>query len=369
MSGLTPVRVAIVGTGGIAGIQLDNLVRMGGEVDVVGVMDVNAQAAQAFADKWGVPNVAATLAELIALSPDVVHLCTPPGVHAPQAIELLEANINVLCEKPAALSLAEFDTIRDAESRSEASFAVVSQHRFGGRAQWVAERLDGGGEAHASLGATQTAVCHTLWYRPDAYFEVPWRGTWASEGGGPTMGHGIHQIDTALALLGPWTEVVAVATRRARDVETEDMSHAIVTFESGAVMSIVNSLLSPREVSYLRVDTEHATIELEHLYGYGDDSWTLTPSPSAPESLAADWEASATGRGSGHGAQFAAVYAALRAGESLPVTTADARATLELIAAIYCSSFERRPVARGEIDAESPFYGTMRGSGAPWEDQ
>lgn len=212
-----------------------------------------------------------------------------------------------------------------------------------------------------------TAVCHTLWYRPDAYFEVPWRGTWASEGGGPTMGHGIHQIDTALAMMGSWKEVVAVAARRARDVETEDLSHAIVTLESGALMSVVNSLLSPREVSYLRLDYQHATVELEHLYGYGDDSWKLTPSPSAPAQLEDDWRDSATGQNSGHGAQFSVAYQALQDGEPMPVTSAHARETLELLAAMYASAFERRPIARGEIDDSSLFYDSMRGSGAPWE--
>jgi predicted dehydrogenase len=212
-----------------------------------------------------------------------------------------------------------------------------------------------------------TAVCNTLWYRPDEYFDVPWRGTWESEGGGPTMGHGIHQIDTMLSIVGPWREVTAVAARRARPVETEDFSAALVTLESGAVVSIVNSLLSPRESSYLRFDYRHATVELEHLYGYGDDSWRFTPAPTAPKELAEDWASSATGRGSGHAAQFAQTYAALSAGDRpLPVTSTDARSTLELIAAIYASSFERRTVVTGEIDESSPFYASMRGSGAPW---
>jgi predicted dehydrogenase len=274
----------------------------------------------------------------------------------------LAAGVSVLSEKPPALSLAELDRIRRAEEASSGWFATVSQHRFGGRANWLRERTRDG-----ALGETMTAVCNTLWYRPDEYFDVPWRGTWESEGGGPTMGHGIHQIDTMLSIVGPWREVTAVAARRARPVETEDFSAALVTLESGAVVSIVNSLLSPRESSYLRFDYRHATVELEHLYGYGDDSWRFTPAPTAPKELAEDWASSATGRGSGHAAQFAQTYAALSAGDRpLPVTSTDARSTLELIAAIYASSFERRTVVTGEIDESSPFYASMRGSGAPW---
>lgn len=355
-------RVGIIGTGGIANVHAESLSRLGGAAEIAAVADIDPSRSREFAATWG-GRVDASLDEMLERGGvDIVHLCSPPGLHVAQGEAALAAGVSVLSEKPPALSLAELDRIRAAERRTGASFATVSQHRFGGRARWLAERTRDGG-----LGPAMTAVCHTLWYRPDGYFDLPWRGTWESEGGGPTMGHGIHQIDTMLSILGPWREVTAVAARRARPVETEDLSAALVTLESGAVVSIVNSLLSPRETSYLRFDYAHATVELEHLYGYGDDSWRLTPAPDAADALVADWEASATGVSSGHGAQFAEVYRALDDGRPLPVTSDDARDTLELLAAIYASAFERRPVARGEIDESSPFHGTMRGSGAPWD--
>lgn len=353
-------RVGIVGTGGIAGIHADNLTRID-DAEIVGVTDIDDARAREFAATWGGRVDASLDAMLEAGGVDIVHLCSPPSLHVEQGEAALRAGVSALSEKPPALSLAEIDRIRRAERASDGWFATISQHRFGGRARWLAERT-----ADGSLGDAMTAVCHTLWCRPDSYFDAPWRGTWASEGGGPTMGHGIHQIDTMLSILGPWREVTAVAARRARPVETEDFSAALVTLKSGAVVSIVNSLLSPRETSYLRFDYAHATVELTHLYGYGDDSWSFTPAPGAPDSLTEAWEASATGRGSGHGAQFVETYAALREGRPLPVTTADAGDTLELIAAIYASAFERRPVAKGEIDEQNPFWASMGGTGAPW---
>src|SRR5699024_1693905 len=111
------------------------------------------------------------------------------------------------------------------------------------------------------------------------YFMVPWRGNWEVEGGGPTLGHGIHQIDLLLSILGPWRSVIAVADRRARPTETEDVSAAIVTFDNGAIATIVNSLVAPRETTFLRFDFTAATVELEHLYGYGDDDWRITAAP------------------------------------------------------------------------------------------
>jgi hypothetical protein len=130
---------------------------------------------------------------------------------------------------------------------------------------------------------------------------------------------------------------------------------------------VVNSLLSPRETSYLRFDFEFATVELEHLYGYGDDNWKITPAPGHEDEVAALWAEGPHGS-SGHAAQFEAVIEARQQGLPLPVETGSARRTLELIAGIYASSFTGVRVATGDIDATSPFYSTMEGSGAPWRD-
>ena len=358
----SPLRIGIVGTGGIARVHAENVRRLEGRAVIVGACDIDAERVADFQAEWGVPFGATDLEELLdAVDLDIVHLCSPPGLHKQQAVTALQRGIHVLSEKPPALSLAELDEIAAAEKAGGAQFATVSQHRFGSRALWLRDRV-----ADGALGRPMTAVCHTLWYRPDAYFQVPWRGKWDIEGGGPTMGHGIHQMDTLLSVLGPWSQVVAVAARQARPVATEDLSHAIITLTNGAVASVVNSLLSPRETSYLRFDFEYATVELEHLYGYTDDSWTITPAPGHEDDVAAAWALGPTGHGSGHGAQFAAIINAIEHGQPLPVTLTDARGTLELIAGIYASAFTGNRVNTGDIHPDTPFYRSMEGGGAPW---
>jgi predicted dehydrogenase len=210
------------------------------------------------------------------------------------------------------------------------------------------------------------ATCETQWYRDDAYYNVAWRGKWDTEGGGPTMGHGIHQLDLLLSVLGPWREVTAVAARRARRVETEDVSMALVTFASGATAAVVNSVLSPRQESALRFDYAHATVELRHLYGYTDEDWTVTPAPGH-EDIAQRWSRDPSTVPSGHDGQVAAVLDALDAGVAPPVTAADTRSTMELIAALYASAFTGAPVHSGEIGPGHPFAARMNGTGTPWK--
>ncbi|HEX7301882.1 Gfo/Idh/MocA family oxidoreductase [Lentzea sp.] len=355
-------RAAVVGTGAIASAHAEALRAAGDRVELVAVADVDADRAAAFAAEQGVPRTYPGLTAMLdAESLDVVHVCTPPRHHVPLALECLAADVHVLVEKPPALSLSEVDALIAAERGSRASVATVFQHRFGPAAVRLRRLV-----AEGVLGRSFVAKCDTLWYRGDAYFEVPWRGTWESEGGGPTMGHGIHQFDLLLSVLGPWQEIRAVAARQARDVQTEDVSMALVTFADGTVASVVNSLLSPRETSELRFDFEHATVEVEHLYGYTDAHWVVTPAPGR-EDVAARWrQEQSSGVVSGHRCQVAAYLDALDSGEKPPVTLEDTRTTMEFIAALYASAFTGAVVKAGQIGPDSPFYATMEGIGAPW---
>lgn len=357
-------RTVVVGTGAIAGAHAGAVAAHGDRAVVTAAVDVDADRARAFAEKHGIERSGTDLAAVLAERPDLAHLCTPPGTHVPLAVQCLEAGVPVLMEKPPALSLAEMDTLLEVSERTGVPVAVVFQHRFGGAGR-LAQRLIAEGAAGSGIGPVHAAVCNTLWYRPDGYFEVPWRGRWDVEGGGPTMGHGIHQFDLLLALLGPWSEVTAMATRRSRPTDTEDLSAALVRFEGGAIATVLNSLLSPRETSVVRVDAEHATVEVEHLYGYDDASWTFTPAPGH-EALAEVWRSGLGQGASGHTAQLGLVLDALDDGGPLPVPLAEARATMELVAAIYASAFTGQAVRRGEIGPGHPFHARMDGTGAPW---
>ncbi|GAA3678185.1 putative dehydrogenase [Lentzea atacamensis] len=354
-------RAAIVGTGAIAAAHAEALRAAGDRIELVAVVDVDADRAAAFAQEWGVPRVHPRLATLLDVEElDVVHVCTPPRSHVPLALECLAANVNVLVEKPPALSLSEIDTLIAAERASAGRVATVFQHRFGPAAVRLRRMI-----ADGVLGRSLVAKSDTLWYRDGAYFDVPWRGSWDSEGGGPTMGHGIHQFDLMLSVLGPWQEIRALAARQARDVATEDVSMALVTFADGTVASVINSVLSPRETSELRFDFENATVEVEHLYGYTDAHWTVTPAPGHDD-VATRWREEQSGIVSGHKCQLAVFLDALDSGETPPVTLADTRNTMEFIAALYASAFTGTAVKAGQIGPDNPFYATMEGIGAPW---
>jgi predicted dehydrogenase len=384
--GPAPVAVAIVGTGAIARVHAKALADLSGQATVIAAADVDAAALARFCADHRIPAAHASLDDLLAAHrPDLVHICTPPAQHAPQVLACLHAGVSVLVEKPPALSLADFDKMAEASGPGaitlspppapwgaggsggvvpprQAHLATVFQHRFGSGARRLRALARAG-----TLGRPLLAVCHTTWFRDQAYFDVPWRGQWETEGGGPTMGHGIHQMDLLCDVLGDWVQVSALARRQARRTQTEDLSLAHVTFASGAVASVVNSVLSPREETYLRFDFERATVEVTHLYGYGDEDWRITPVPGCEAEVSPAWAASPErGVASGHRAQFAHVLRALAEGTPPPVTPGDTRRTMQLVAGIYASAFLGRPVGPEDLNPGTPFYRRMEGSGARW---
>jgi predicted dehydrogenase len=357
-----PLRAAIIGTGGIAHAHAQAIADLVPRIELVAVADVDAGRAREFADLFapGAAVYPSLTALLDAEEIDLVHVCTPPATHVPLSLEALRAGVPALVEKPTALSLAEMDELVAVSRETGVPALTVYQHRFGAAALRLRRLLQDG-----VLGRPLVATCETLWYRPAEYFDVPWRGRWEVEGGGPTMGHGIHQFDLLLSVLGPWRRLSAFAGRQALPTDTEDVSLALVEFENGALATVVNSIVSPRETSRLRFDFEYATVELEHLYGYSDADWTFTPAPGH-EHLAALWQADPSDEMSGHRLQISAIIDAVVAGTPPSVDAVEARRTLEFAAATYASAFRGVPVAAGDIVEPDGFLRSMDGGAVPW---
>lgn len=370
----TALRVGIVGCGNIARSH-GRAYAANPRAQVVAAHDVDPASAKTFAEEFGA-TACDSLAELVAHDVQLVSVCTPPGTHTATAIALLELGVSVLLEKPPTIDLADMDLIAQAEATSAGSVYVVFQHRHGSGARRAHRLL-----AEGALGTPRVAVCETLWYRPESYFDPDWRGNWAGEGGGPTLGHGIHQIDLLLHLMGEWTTLDARAARIARPVEFEDVSMATVTFAGGAMASVVTSLLSPRELSRIRIDTTAGSLEVNHLYGYADADWSWyalpgehvvaangidpgrTDGDGATAAGAPDvWQASA-GQDvpSRHAAQIDELVEDLLEGRPHPTTLASTRPTMEFVTALYASALEGVTVSRADLTPDHRFYGRLDG--------
>lgn len=351
-------RVAIIGTGGIASAHVEALAAETARAELVAAADIDQKAVQAFCAVHHIPESYTDAAEMLKrVQPDLVHICTPPQFHAELSIRCMEAGAWVLCEKPLAASLREIDAIAAAEERTGKYTSSVYQWRFGAGGGHLKNLIDSG-----ELGRSLLGLCQTTWYRDDAYYAAPWRGTWASELGGCSMGHGIHAMDFFLWMFGPWHEVRGLVDVLNHDIEVEDVSLALVRFENGALGSIVNSVVSPRQESYIRMDFTEATVEMRHLYAYENKDWTysLFEGSSRPDDLER-WRTLPAEPRSLHAGQLTHTLDCMEKNER-PSTSGDgARMTLEFIASMYKSALTGQPVQRGSVAAGDPFYEAMNG--------
>ncbi len=356
-------RTAIVGNGNIARSHMRAFEQEKERVEVVAAVDIIPERVQSFSDTYGIPNRYTDTATMLAeQKPDLVHICTPPNVHFELSVAALQAGADVICEKPLCGSLAQVDQLQKVERESGKTCSVIFQWRYGSGTTHFKRLID----SH-ELGRPLVALCNTTWFRNQAYYEVPWRGKWDTELGGVTMGHGIHAMDFFIYLMGDWVELNAMMGTLDRYMEVEDVSMAQVRFTNGAFGSIINSVLSPREVSYLRFDFQHATVELEHLYSHRNEHWRYSVPPGYEQQLE-EWADIQEDIQATHAAQLHTTLDVLDEGGKPLTTGAQARNTVEFLTSLYKSALTRQPVERGSITPDDPFYYHVYGAVKPARD-
>ncbi|MGB9179937.1 MAG: Gfo/Idh/MocA family oxidoreductase [Pyrinomonadaceae bacterium] len=116
---MAKVKAAIIGTGLIAGKKhIPAFLKHKNKVELVALCDVNKEAAEKVAAKFGIPKTYTDIAEMIEKEkPDLVDICTPPQTHVRLAVEAMRLGCNVLIEKPMALTVAECDEIVEAKEK------------------------------------------------------------------------------------------------------------------------------------------------------------------------------------------------------------------------------------------------------------
>jgi myo-inositol 2-dehydrogenase / D-chiro-inositol 1-dehydrogenase len=111
-----PIRVGVVGTGGMGTKHAVNLYRYVGGATVSGVYDLDQNRAQQAADQSGHPRVFTDPIQLIEDNQiDAVLIASPDDTHARFTLACLKAGKPVLCEKPLATSVEDAIKVLDAE--------------------------------------------------------------------------------------------------------------------------------------------------------------------------------------------------------------------------------------------------------------
>lgn len=331
------LRVGVVGMG-IGQLHLLSWLEVSGARATVLVETDPGRRERAGRD-WGLPAVA-SLDEMFDLGVDVVDLCTPPGQHEEQVVRCLEAGVHVICEKPLVGSVAACDRLAvaatQAERTSGARLVPILQYRFGAGVARARALVEAG-----VTGQLFTASATTWWRRDRDYYDgAGWRATWDGALGGTIVNHAIHIHDLLTWIGGPLESVQARTATRVNGTETEDCAVAIGTTTDGALVTMNATTGAATESSRLMWAFEHVTIESSpEAYHPGRGPWRFEfRSPEARERADEVWSELPAEIPDQYTGQFQALVDALASGGPLPVTVADACATLELVTAWYASA-------------------------------
>jgi predicted dehydrogenase len=315
------------------------------------VVDIDAQRARSFADRYGVVGACSDLDEMLGSGLDAVTVCSPHSAHEDGVVRAARHRVHVLCEKPMATSVDQADRMIGAAERAGVRFGVIFQRRFWPCALRTRRAIDSG-----ALGTPIAGAAIVRFNRDRDYYSEPGRGTVAAEGGGVLMTQAIHHIDLLQWFMGHAVRVTGRVANLAHGdlIEVEDTASAIIEFASGGLATVqASTTVNPGLGAQVWISgTNGGTASLtEFPEGIGfTDLWSLPgeeeytavhrrggvfdiPLPAIHDNLVPY-----------HTAQIEDFVRAIREDREPAVTGREAAKSLHIVQAIYQSSLGGAPV-------------------------
>ena len=253
--------IAVLGLGMAVQPHAQSLLDLADRVDVVWAASRSEERCRAFAQAFPFPVTTEIDRVLRDDRVEAVLLLTPPASHAELGAAVLAAGRNLLIEKPVGLDTGTAVALAEQAARVGRQVGVVLQHRFRPAAQALAAAIAGGG-----LGPLCAGQCQVPWWRPQAYYDEPGRGTLARDGGGVLLTQAIHVLDVFRALVGTVdVQASIVTTTGLHRMESEDHVVALARLgEASAPGTILASTACyPGFPERIELVFRHATARLE----------------------------------------------------------------------------------------------------------
>ena len=254
------LRMAFIGAGGIATSHLKAL-RAFDDVEVIGLSDVVEKNLEAKAEEFDIPTDGLFTdyhKMLRTLKPDAVSICTPNGLHAPNAIAASKAGAHVIVEKPMGMNAGECKKMIAAAKAAKKKLVIGFQFRYDPKTRFLCKLRDDG-----VFGDIRFARVQALRRRGIPNWGV--FGRKELQGGGPLIDIGVHALEMCHFSMGSPRPVAAVgmtdtylgnkksdvASRWAgwdhKTYTVEDLAVGHIRFDNGAVIHLESSFAAHHE--------------------------------------------------------------------------------------------------------------------------
>jgi myo-inositol 2-dehydrogenase/D-chiro-inositol 1-dehydrogenase len=219
------------------------------DVELVGVCDLNADAANAIAKRYGVKHVTADYRELLALPDvDIVGMAVGPKLHRDIAIAALDRSMHVFMEKPCGANAADAKDIQLAAHRAQKTVGVGFMKRYStaNRMAYNIVKKEEFGQVAGFFGEYMTAPTYFVGSVDYTNFYLH---------------HCVHYMDLVRYYVAP---VNTVTVYRNEIEPGKQLLHVHFGFENGAVGTVVMGTLQSRgtPMERLQIMGDHRRVEV-----------------------------------------------------------------------------------------------------------
>ena len=320
------MKVAVVGIGAISASHISAL--LASEQEIVALCDIETEKCKKANEQYKLnANIYCDYEQMLdSENLDAVHICTPHYLHAEMVCKGLSRNINVLCEKPLAISIEQLNAVENAVKNSSAQLGVCFQTRFNSSVLYIKDYLK-----DKQIDCASSTL---IWQRtPGYYAQAKWRGTWDQEGGGVMINQAIHGLDLLQWLCGMPTSVIAHTSNLSlKDyIEVEDTAFCLFKMKNGGkiVVNATNAASFSFHVRYTFRAGCH-TVELSDNNIFIDGN-LITKRDEYPIVGKEVW-------GTGHFNLIKNFYHCLQTGEKFSIGFDEGKNAVLLVLAIYRSN-------------------------------
>lgn len=261
---MSKIKFAVVGFGHI-GKRHAAMIEGNPGAELVAVVDTD-QGQAAAAKKFNAAFYP-SLEELLAAGHeiDVVNICTPNGLHAPQAIESLNHRCHVVVEKPMGLSKSYCEKLIFKALQVSRQVFVVMQNRYSPPSKWLKSLVH-----EERFGKIYMVKINCYWNRDDKYYQSKsWKGSLELDGG-PLYTQFSHFIDIMYWLFGDIKNVKARFQNfnHRHNTEFEDSGYVNFDFVNGGIGAInyTTSVYNTNYESSITIIGEKGTVKVGGQY-------------------------------------------------------------------------------------------------------
>ena len=335
------LRFALVGCGRIAQSHQDAIRRHAGQAELVALCDIDPTALDRAVQDTGAQGFDSLTALLGASRPDCVVLATPSGLHSQQVIEIANAGIDVMTEKPMATRWSDGLAMVRACDEAGVRLFVVKQNRRNRTLQLLKQAVTQG-----RFGRIYMVTVNVFWSRPQSYYDsAAWRGTWEFDGGA-FMNQASHYVDLLDWLVGPVESVMAYTGTLARNIEVEDTGVAALKWRNGAMGSVnVTMLTWPKNLEgSITILGEKGSVRVGGVAVNQIEHWQFQDSDPMDQQLDEASYQTTSVYGFGHPMYYEGVIRSLREASAPEIDGREGLKSLELLIAMYLSARDGKRV-------------------------